>query len=462
MRRRSASEMSFSVSCDRCGLEWSGRRPFAQPRNAASPRFIALLCGGRALAADGAAVAGGRELRRQTLVDYIDRARLLAAASATTSSSRSTSALWSTAPERALEFPAGVRDPLLRQPRHARLRPLPLADGRGRQPRLRRARSASGSAGRVHLGLGVRALRRTPTASSCARTTDEERASTRSWSRRTRDQALRLLGGPERRGAARARRRSRTRRTRRVLHTDASLPAAAARAPGRPGTTARRLRRFERPPDDHVLPEPAAAARGRAGLLRDAQPQRRDRTGVRDRAHRATSIPLYTLESIARPAGAAALSGAAPHGVRRRAPRQRLPRGRARLGRARGRAAGGGVVSSALYAGTLVHARRTPARERLPLPHLLLRARPRRAGRARAAAPALLGQPAERGRALRQATTSTATAARSRRRRSRFCAAHGVEGSSGSCMLAQLRFSATSSTRSASTGATGRTASSPA
>ena len=37
------SEMSFSVGCSRCSLEWSGRRPFAQARNAASPRFLAFL-----------------------------------------------------------------------------------------------------------------------------------------------------------------------------------------------------------------------------------------------------------------------------------------------------------------------------------------------------------------------------------------------------------------------------------
>src|SRR5512135_3619565 len=37
------SEMSFSVSCSSCGLEYSGRRPFAQPANAARPAFLALL-----------------------------------------------------------------------------------------------------------------------------------------------------------------------------------------------------------------------------------------------------------------------------------------------------------------------------------------------------------------------------------------------------------------------------------
>ena len=36
------SEMSFSVACP-CGLEYSGRRPFAQPRRAADPRFLGLL-----------------------------------------------------------------------------------------------------------------------------------------------------------------------------------------------------------------------------------------------------------------------------------------------------------------------------------------------------------------------------------------------------------------------------------
>ena len=36
------SDMSFSVSCPGCGLEYSGKRLFAQPRNAASPRFLSL------------------------------------------------------------------------------------------------------------------------------------------------------------------------------------------------------------------------------------------------------------------------------------------------------------------------------------------------------------------------------------------------------------------------------------
>src|SRR5437870_3362390 len=41
--RTQPSEMSFSVACRRCSLEYSGRRPFAQARNALRPSFLALL-----------------------------------------------------------------------------------------------------------------------------------------------------------------------------------------------------------------------------------------------------------------------------------------------------------------------------------------------------------------------------------------------------------------------------------
>jgi len=94
------SDMSFSVSCGGCGLEYSGRRPFAQPANAASPRFLALLWEiGRWLRTARA------EDESQSLAEYLDvhgysrrfRRHFLVPL---------TSALWSTAPGRALEFPA--------------------------------------------------------------------------------------------------------------------------------------------------------------------------------------------------------------------------------------------------------------------------------------------------------------------------------------------------------------------
>ncbi len=94
------SDMSFSVSCSGCGLEYSGRRPFAQPANAARPRFLGLIWEiGRWLR------TARPEDESQSLADYLDahgyserfRRHFLVPL---------TSALWSTAPGRALEFPA--------------------------------------------------------------------------------------------------------------------------------------------------------------------------------------------------------------------------------------------------------------------------------------------------------------------------------------------------------------------
>lgn len=100
------SEMSFAVSCAGCGLEWSGRRPFAQPRNAASPRFLGLLREvGRWLRSAEASLDGLDE--RVSLEEYLDgrgysqrfRRHFLVPL---------TAALWSTAPGRALEHPAAA------------------------------------------------------------------------------------------------------------------------------------------------------------------------------------------------------------------------------------------------------------------------------------------------------------------------------------------------------------------
>ena len=94
------SDMSFSVSCVGCGLEYSGRRPFAQPANAARPGFLSLLWEIRRWLR-----TARPENDHQTLGEYLDQHRY---------SQRFrrhflvplTSALWSTAPGRALEFPA--------------------------------------------------------------------------------------------------------------------------------------------------------------------------------------------------------------------------------------------------------------------------------------------------------------------------------------------------------------------
>ncbi len=99
------SDMSFSVSCARCGIEWSGQRPFAQPGNLLRPSFVRMvrdvvrfLREAREHLALGAAEG-------KTLAAYVEEGRY----------SRSfldhflvplTAAIWSTAPERTLDFPA--------------------------------------------------------------------------------------------------------------------------------------------------------------------------------------------------------------------------------------------------------------------------------------------------------------------------------------------------------------------
>jgi predicted NAD/FAD-binding protein len=99
------SDMSFSVSCSGCGLEYSGRRPLARPQNAADPSFVALLWEiGRWLRTARASLEREPD-EDASLEEYLDRNRY---------SQRFrrhflvplTSALWSTAPGRALEFPA--------------------------------------------------------------------------------------------------------------------------------------------------------------------------------------------------------------------------------------------------------------------------------------------------------------------------------------------------------------------
>ncbi len=98
------SNMSFSVACAGCGLEWSGERPFAQRRNAYDPGFLRLMWEvGRWLRT--ALPSLEQEPEERSLDEYLDAHRY---------SPRFrrhflvplVSALWSTAPGRALEFPA--------------------------------------------------------------------------------------------------------------------------------------------------------------------------------------------------------------------------------------------------------------------------------------------------------------------------------------------------------------------
>lgn len=103
--RTHESDMSFSVACAGCGLEYSGRRPFADPANATKPGFLALLWEiGRWLRTAGPSLerADYDELSLNQYLDehsYSERFRRHFLVPLT-------SALWSTAPGRALEVPA--------------------------------------------------------------------------------------------------------------------------------------------------------------------------------------------------------------------------------------------------------------------------------------------------------------------------------------------------------------------
>ncbi len=152
------SDMSFSVACAGCGLGYSGRRPFADPSNALRPGYLALLWEvGRWLRTARASLED-RDYEAYSLASYLDEHRY---------SARFrrhfivplTSALWSTAPGRALEFPAAYA---IRFFDHHGM----LGFGRflwrtvtgGSRTYVDAVAARLGPA--LHLGLGVRALRR--------------------------------------------------------------------------------------------------------------------------------------------------------------------------------------------------------------------------------------------------------------------------------------------------------------
>ncbi len=152
------SEMSFSVSCA-CGLEWSGRRPFADPRNALRPRFHSLLWEvGRWLMTARRSLAE-TDCDSRTLGEYVSE-QGYSQRFATHFLVPLTSALWSTAPERALDFPAGYAIRFFE--RHGM-----LGFGHSRWQTVRGGshtyvRALATRLGRrLHLGHGVRAVRRT-------------------------------------------------------------------------------------------------------------------------------------------------------------------------------------------------------------------------------------------------------------------------------------------------------------
>jgi predicted NAD/FAD-binding protein len=186
------SEMSFSVACCECGLEWSGRRPFAQSRNVVSPRFHRFLfevARWLRTAASTLDTAEGLSLGQYAeRHGYSERFRthfLLPL----------TSALWSTAPERALDVPADFAIRFFEN--HGmlgfgRFRWRTVSGGSRRYVDALLARLQ----GTAHVGLGVRAIRRFP--DGLELTTDD--GGTHRFDRAVvathADQALALLADP--------------------------------------------------------------------------------------------------------------------------------------------------------------------------------------------------------------------------------------------------------------------------
>jgi predicted NAD/FAD-binding protein len=158
--RTQPSEMSFSVACAGCGLEYSGRRPFAQPQNAASPRFLSLVGEiGRWLATAHRSL-GEADYERRSLAAWLDERRY---------SQRFrehflvplTAALWSAPPGRALELPAAYAIQFFANHGMLGLRRFRWQTVTGGSHRYVAAIAAR-LRGRVRTDLPVRSLRRGP------------------------------------------------------------------------------------------------------------------------------------------------------------------------------------------------------------------------------------------------------------------------------------------------------------
>jgi len=190
--RTQPSEMSFSVSCP-CGLEYSGRRPFAQARRAADPRFLALLgeisrwllTARRSLAELDDGWSLRRYLDERSFSQRFRRHFLVPL----------TAALWSTAPGRALDYPAAAAIRFFDN--HGML-------GFGREQWRYVTGGSDTYVGelaerlgpRLHLGNGARALRRTPDGIELRTDDGELRAFDAAVVATHADQALALLEDP--------------------------------------------------------------------------------------------------------------------------------------------------------------------------------------------------------------------------------------------------------------------------
>lgn len=99
------SDMSFSVSCARCGIEWAGKRPFAQPGNALRPAFVRMVRDVVRFLREAPRHLAEGALEGRTLAAYAQEGRY-GRAFLDHFLVPLTAAIWSTAPDRTLDFPA--------------------------------------------------------------------------------------------------------------------------------------------------------------------------------------------------------------------------------------------------------------------------------------------------------------------------------------------------------------------
>jgi predicted NAD/FAD-binding protein len=103
--RTQGSDMSFSVTCRRCDLQYSGRRPLAQPQNALRPSFLRLVRDVTRFLRTARGLLDDPRYAESTLEDVLlgegysqqFRDHYLVPL---------TASIWSTAPSQALDFPA--------------------------------------------------------------------------------------------------------------------------------------------------------------------------------------------------------------------------------------------------------------------------------------------------------------------------------------------------------------------
>jgi predicted NAD/FAD-binding protein len=302
------SDMTMSVRCDGCGLEYSGghglRGVFAQPANVAKPRFVALL-----------AQVVGFQRRARRLLDDPDPAHdptlgeLLAASRCTPYFVRHfvvplVSAVWSCPPDTALDYPARSLFRFLEHHGVLRLTGAPqwrTVTGGSRSYVDRLAKELTATA----IGTPVRSVRRTATGVEVRDDADAVRSFARAVVATHADEALALLAEPT--PAERSTLGAFTySNNETVLHTDAAvlprraharaswnyrLPSCDGGAGGvQVSYSMNRLQRLDEPVDyvvtlngEHAVDERAVIARMRY-------------------AH-----PVYTARSLAAQAGLAAL-----------------------------------------------------------------------------------------------------------------------------------------------------------